>query len=464
MQKQQLGLALILCFVSFFGLQNSVNAQCNTWDEHEEVDDIKGSYSVLQDFIDSESYTDALPYWQEVYEKAPAGSGENTSVFQYGRDIYINFIQNETDAAKKTEQIEMVKKLHMQEMECFPDEKSTALANLAFDMFYYLQTPYSKLIETVEQSIELAGTKAEYSVIIPYGYAAVYQYQNEFIDAEKARNIYLKLEEIHDARVADEDPYAEYYTSAFENVKAQYASIESEIFDCNYYQNKFRPDFEAGEEDVEVLKYMVVMMTKQGCAEDDAFVAEVRAKYETLAAEINAAKLEAYFAENPAAHAADLYKNQQYAEALAKYEEAVEKEKAGENNSENLAQYYFAMASINGRKLKKYAQGRSLALKAAEAKEGWGQPYLLIGDLYASSSSRCGSSEWDRSLAVLAAIDKYQYAKAIDGEMASEANKKIANYRDFMPDGEMGFMMGIKEGQKVKVNCWIGEKVKVRFK
>ena len=295
MQKQQLGFALILCFVSFFGLQKSVNAQCGTWDEHEEVDDIKGSYSVLQDFIDSESYTDALPYWQEVYEKAPSGSGENTSVFQYGRDIYISFIQNETDAAKKAEHIKMVTNLHMQEMECFPDEKSTALANLSFDMFYYLQTPYSKLIETVEESIEIAGTMAEYSVIIPYGYAAVYQYQNDFIDAEKARNIYLKLEEIHDARLADDDPYSEYYSSAFENVKAQYASIETEIFDCNYYQNKFRPDFEAGEEDVEVLKYMVVTMTKQGCTEDDAFVSEVRSRYETLAAEINAAKLKEYF-------------------------------------------------------------------------------------------------------------------------------------------------------------------------
>lgn len=463
MQKQQLGMAFILGVFCFFNFQTQSFAQCETWESHEEKDDIMGSYSVLQDFIDSESYTDALPYWEDVYSKAPAGSGEEAYVYQYGRDIYINFIQNATDAAKRQEYVAMVQKLHEQEMVCFPDNKGLALANLAFDMFYYLQTPYSKLIETVEESIGIMGDKVEYSVFIPYGYAAVYQYQNEFIDAEKARNIYLKLEEIHDARIADKDPYAEYYTSAWENVKAQYETIASQIFDCTYYQNKFRPDFEAGEDDVEYLKYMVVTMKKQGCTEDDPFLVEVNAKYETLAAEINAKKLKEFFAENPAAHAADLYKNGEFAAALAKYEEAVAKEKEGDNNDETLAQYYFSMASISGRKLKQYSNARKLALQASGLKSNWGQPYLLIGDLYASSSSKCGSSGWDNSLAVLAAIDKYQYAKAIDSSIASEANKKISNYRSFIPSLEDGFQRGIKEGKTVKVNCWIGEKVKIRY-
>lgn len=463
MQKHQFVSALFLGALFLLANPTKINAQCNTWNDHEEKDDILGSYSVLQDFMDAETYDTALEYWQNVYTKAPAGSGENASVFQYGRQIYIAFLQNETDATKRQEYVDMITKLHMEEMECFPDNKGVALANLAFDMFYYLQVPYSKLIETVEQSIDVLGTKAEYSIFIPYGYAAVYQYQNKFIDAEKARNIYLQLEEIIDARTADKDPYLDYYNDAWANVKAQFASIETEIFDCNYYQNKFRPDFEAGEEDVEVLKYMVVMMTKQGCADDDAFVVQVRTKYEELAAAINAEKLQEFYAENPAAHAADLYKEGNYDEAIAKYEEAIAKEEAGEKNSDNLAQYYFAMASIKGRKLKQYSNARSLALKAAGFKSGWGQPYMLIGDLYASSSRNCGSSDWDHSVAVLAAIDKYQYAKSIDSEIAGEANKKIANYRDFMPDGETGFMMGVKEGQKVKVNCWIGEKVKVRF-
>ena len=58
---------------------------------------------------------------------------------------------------------------------------------------------------------------------------------------------------------------------------------------------------------------------------------------------------------------------------------------------------------------------------------------------------------------------QYQYAKAVDSTIASEANKKISNYKDFIPSLEDGFQRGIKEGKTLKVNCWIGEKVKVRY-
>ena len=52
MQKQQLGMALILRALCFFSFQTESIAQCETWESHEEKDDIMGSYSVLQDFID----------------------------------------------------------------------------------------------------------------------------------------------------------------------------------------------------------------------------------------------------------------------------------------------------------------------------------------------------------------------------------------------------------------------------
>ena len=89
---------------------------------------------------------------------------------------------------------------------------------------------------------------------------------------------------------------------------------------------------------------------------------------------------------------------------------------------------------------------------------------MLIGDMYASTSSSCGKEAWDKQMAVLAAIDKYAYAKSIDGEVASEANKKIGKYSGFKPEKEEGFMRKISEGSSYKVKCWIGETVKVRFK
>ena len=88
---------------------------------------------------------------------------------------------------------------------------------------------------------------------------------------------------------------------------------------------------------------------------------------------------------------------------------------------------------------------------------------MLIGDMYAKSSSSCGKDAYSRGLAVLAAIDKWSYARSIDGEVASEANKKIATYSEHIPPQDDAFMMGKSEGQKETVGCWIGETVSLRF-
>ena len=65
---------------------------------------------------------------------------------------------------------------------------------------------------------------------------------------------------------------------------------------------------------------------------------------------------------------------------------------------------------------------------------------------------------------VLAAIDKYAYAKSIDSEVAEDANSKIARYSAYKPEKQDGFMRGVSEGSSITVNCWIGETVRVRFK
>ncbi|MEZ4948138.1 MAG: hypothetical protein R2784_01895 [Saprospiraceae bacterium] len=51
---------------------------------------------------------------------------------------------------------------------------------------------------------------------------------------------------------------------------------------------------------------------------------------------------------------------------------------------------------------------------------------MLIGDMYAQSSSSCGSNAFEKGLAVLAALDKYSYAKSIDNnpEVQSDAIQK----------------------------------------
>jgi len=124
--------------------------------------------------------------------------------------------------------------------------------------------------------------------------------------------------------------------------------------------------------------------------------------------------------------------------------------------------YKFRIASIQFRKQKKYSAARASAIEAAELRPNWGRPWMLIGDMYATSSRGCGDS-WNQRLAVLAAIDKYAKAKSVDPSVASEAGSRIGKYNNLRPDAEMGFMQGHSAGDVLSVGCWIPEKVKLRF-
>jgi hypothetical protein len=372
-------------------------------------------------------------------------------------------LKNETDEAKKKEYYDMIIKLFDQHAECYPKEKALNLGLKVYEMFYNLRAPYADNLKACEDAVEAGGDNTSYAVFVPYASIAVYNFKNGVMEAEQARKIYLLLNEIADKKIAAGDEMAAYYEQAKGAANGTFAEIESDIFDCEYFKKKLEPDYRKNPEDTEMLKYIYSKLTKQGCDETDVFVAEVKKKYEEVAAEINAGRLAEYYAENPGEHGVALYKEEKYQEALEKFKAGIKKEEAGENDGEKLANYYFYMASVEFRQLGKYNDARNHARKAAKLKGGWGRPYMLIGDMYAKASRSCGKDAFDAQLAILAAIDKYSYAKSIDSSVSSEANKKIGSYSAHKPKQEDAFMRKVKEGQKMKVPCWIGETVTVRF-
>jgi tetratricopeptide (TPR) repeat protein len=186
---------------------------------------------------------------------------------------------------------------------------------------------------------------------------------------------------------------------------------------------------------------------------------EVDSKWKKYAEEENARLRAEFEAKNPSVAAKRLYDEGNYEEAIEKYDLAISEEE----DDEKKASYLFSKASIQFRKLKQYSTARSTAYQAAKLKPDWGRPYMLIGDMYATSARNCGD-DWNQRMAILAAIDKYAYARSIDAEVADEANKKIGRYQASKPELSEGHMRGVKEGETQTVSCWISEKVKVSFK
>jgi hypothetical protein len=113
--------------------------------------------------------------------------------------------------------------------------------------------------------------------------------------------------------------------------------------------------------------------------------------------------------------------------------------------------------------MRNFPLSRKYALKAAGYKSGWGDPYILIGKLYASSGPLCGpGTGWDSQFVTWPAIDKFEYAKKLDPKVLSEANKLINAYERYMPEiGEIHQRLK-KEGQAFYVGCWINETTTIR--
>lgn len=455
-----------------FGL--NISAQCLTWNEQPNKDELEGDHSVYRQALKNDDFKTAIVAWEKVYKAAPAADGNRDFHYMDGIKINKYLLGQATDEAKKTEIKATILRLYDEAISCYESRGISMKcgtddcynAKLGFlhgrkgyDMYYELNSPYSKNLVAFEKAVSLGGNETEYIVMVPYASIVVYQFEKELMDKAQARSVHTALNEIADFNIANNEKYSAYYQQAKDAMNATFAKIERDIFDCEYFKNKLRPEYTADPENPDVIKKILGILKGQGCTPGDPFYDELDNKWKKYASAENA-KIQAEFeANNPSMMAKKLYDEGNYDGAVQKYSEAID----GEIDNEKKASYLFSKASILFRKLNRYSEARSTAYEAAKLKPNWGRPYTLIGDMYGTSARSCGDS-WNQRLAIIAAIDKYNYAKSIDPEEADEASRRINQYSRSLPDQSEGFMKGIKAGDSANVGCWIGESVRVRYK
>ena len=152
-------------------------------------------------------------------------------------------------------------------------------------------------------------------------------------------------------------------------------------------------------------------------------------------------------------------KQKKYQKAADFYTIALE----GEQDDLNKAQYAYFLAQTYAA-MDRNTSAKAYALNAAKLRSGWGEPYLLIGDLYAKTSRQCGElkTEFLKRVGYWAAIDKYEYAKRLDPQISAKANERIEKYTEQMPSKTDIFTEGLIDEPTYKIDCWYSETVKVR--
>lgn len=440
---------------------SSLSAQCGSWEGLANKGEAEDAHVVYRPYLKDKTAVDvqalaesdfnlAFTNWQKAYSLAPAADGNRPTHYIDGIILYKAKIAKTEDTTEKGNYAKIIVGLYDEYLECYPDDSKLILGRKAFDMFYSHGYGYSlETLEALKLAIDAAGNEAEYILLDPLGQCMVYLYENELIDKETVRELYVKAIAFADHNIENDHAYKDYYVSGKANMEAKVAEIASDVFDCDYFKADLLPKFDNARDDWASVNYIWQKLTAQGCEETDPDLADLKATYETLRM--------VELRKDPCQDGLYLQKEGNYDQALARYQECID----ASEDQEVRAQILFSMASILTWQKGQYGEANAKAREAASLKSGWGKPYMLMGDIISKRASGC--DDWNRRLAAIAAIDKYSYARSIDSEVASDAGTRIGRLTASLPGREDGFMRKVSEGQSVTVSC-IGETVKVRFR
>lgn len=444
-------------------------AQCETWNDHPRKDELEDAHVLYRGVVGGKQVADleklseaefelAFNNWKTVYEAAPAADGQRATHYSDGRKLLKAKYKRTSDAEKKKEIAEKIIGLYDQQAKCYENE-AFLIGRKGYDMFYmpeygYRQTTY----ETLTEAIEKGGNSAEYILLEPMAQVLVYLFKSDKISQKETQEMYTTLESIAEYNIENNDRYSDYYKSSLSRMNSKFKEIEDEVFDCGYFKKKLLPQYEDSPEDLEVVRYVYVKLRRQGCDTSQIVMQELKTQYESLAKAVNDSLELTRRLNNPCYDASQLQQEGNYDKALDRYKECLKSDQSDEAK----AQVYYSIASIYLYRKNSPSAAVRNARKAANLDGDWGRPYLLIGDSYAKMGRNC--DDWTSRLAILAAMEKYRYAKSIDSSVAEDADKRLNQYYSSMPEQQEGFMRGVDEGQEVRVGCGIGETVTVRFK
>jgi len=418
-----------------------------------ERDEVETAYVLYKDLVKQKKYQEAFPLWEKAYYGAPAANGSIKYQFEDGLKIYKYFYDN-ADVDKKKIYYDTIQSIYNKRAECFP-EPGYIEGRKGFDMYYYYTDVASEdeIFDLFKKAVDAKGDKVDYFVINPFTKLLSDRIINEEISLTEAQKYTSNILSAIDKGLAsgkNKEAWGiinDYAPARLENLEG----IKG-LYDCSYFENKYYVEYQTNPTDCDVINRTIGLMLWGGCDSENEKIKELRA-----------AKAEnCYVAPPPPGPlriAYDYLESGQYPEAIKGFDDFV-------NQTEDVqkkAKYTLVNAKIYYANLKNFSQARKYALKAAEYRSGWGEPYILIGKLYASSGPLCGPGRgWDSQIVTWAAIDKFEYAKKIDPSSAEEANKWISTYKQYMPTKEDVFLRSLKPGQSFTVPCWISEKTTIR--
>ena len=466
----------ILLIAVLLGVNSFSNAQKieKKWGE----DSIKCTENlyIYYELAKAKNYADAFDSWHYVYQNCPACSKNN---FIYGPSIVEAQIKKAETDERKNELTKLLMEVYDNRLVYFPQKHAYVKERKALDLQQHWPDSVEAYYEVFEEALEL---DKKHSAAFYNGYFIAvaklfnidkfeigqvfeaYSVVNEGIEfnTDELNREIREFQEQEEAGTLDDKAKKSYAKAEreldrYDDVSQNINKILAPIATCEKLELIYNQEsFNANKTDATWLRHAARMLEKErvseegeesDCTDNPIFSSVAEALYEI---EPSVAAARAIFIE--------ANKKGEYSKALEYIKEAAE----GEVDLKKQAQDYLRMAATL-QKLGRLAEAKSAAEKAARLRKGWGKPYLMIAAIYASGHNICGSNVFEKKAVYWAAIDKLKYAKSIDPEVAGQANKLISSYKKQLPEKSVIFTLGVKEGDKHTIGCYINETITVDF-
>jgi tetratricopeptide (TPR) repeat protein len=391
---------------------------------------------------------DAQGPWRWVFENCPRSS---QNIYLDGAKIYNYKIRKESVKEAKVALVDSLMLIYDTRIKLFPNDKHGSqkgkiLGYKGTDLYKVSPDRIDEVYAILKESVELNKAKSKSAVFVYYFRATTKMAQKGKIDTAVIVDVYDDLMGYIDINI-------KYYTDKGNNKKVEeWLNVKGNIDNtfepfakCNDLVRVYQQKFDLEPNNIDLLKKITAILDKKKCQEDPLF----------FEASVNLHKLE------PSPESAYLIGKmlliqKRYKDAVPYMQEAVTME-----DEEKVESAYIFLAEIY-RATGNYARARNMALKAAKINPEDGNPYILIGDMYAASAKDCGTDDLTKKVAYWAAVDKYIKAKKVDPSLTEVMNKRISSYTAHFPPTEVLFFHALKEGDTYTVGCWINEVTIIR--
>ncbi len=412
----------------------------------------KKNLSLYSEYYKQKSYSDALVYWQKVFDECPKST---SNIYSNGETMYKALIGKEKDPVKKEEHYVKLMQIYDQRIKYFGTSKRYPepyiLGKKALAMLKYKGDNYEVIQEAFQilnKAITERGVKAQSAVIITFMTLTVNRYRDGDIDEGVVVENYNTATNILNKKIATAkgDKKIEYegYKKMVDKLFAKSGAAS-----CENIEKIFGPQLteHAGEE--EWLTRINRLLAKSDCGESQLFFETSELLYKI---EPSASSAYGLFKMN--------LKTKNIENAKQYLKEAIELEEDTDDKTRYLTKLGLLYLSE-----KRYSDTKSISLKAIALKPDCGTAYILIGKAYAAASKTYGKNAFEHSTVYWAVVDKFIKAKQIDPAKADEANDLIRIYSAHFPNKEEIFMQpDVNLGGTYKIGEWINETTKVREK